>query len=683
MKETVFHGKQETVIFSSSCLFLLLLYMLTAPLGPTPEDSSEFILVANNLGLAHPPGYPLFTLLGKFFSFFPLGTAAQRISALSAVCISLSAWIWGKWCLKLTDNFILGWVVCLSFGLCFPNWSAGQLVEVYPLHTFLLTFTFFLAFQLSQSESTSPSFLNRSFFVGLFLGLALTNHYPLVVLSFPALLILLWRRVELIKFFPGLLLGLTLYFYLFFAHQFSDFIFSEPILNFQQFTDYVLRKEYASNDRSPVFSFLEFLRFGKISLTMLIFSFTPLSFLALLWGGGTVFSDPKLQRTALALLLGVLSSFVFLFLFWQPDFYLLTVELFETFHSFALGCFLLLCALSFKKALSGFFRKKTTALLFLIPGFLFMLNFRALNRKADNFGKDYTDLILKPLPPQSLLLAKGDKDAGFLGYFHFLEGVRPDIQLVSQVAALLPKKPFDRKFDIPRNKHTVALLNLISQHLDIEHAVFSVGPVEYFSPQKSPFPLPTKQWGLLTEIYEGSPTRVLTSSDALVTFLNRYSAPSYHANFSYYREKVFSDICHSLLTLGETHSVFETNPRCTFLKAQWVHVHDKNYLEADKLFLQALAEIKLAQDSDLAQMGKDFFINRMKMLETNQVPANMTPKTFALNTLEISVPIASQFQSCKNQLAPKILALAEENPAFQLPSRFRNIFKSCEWISAF
>ncbi|MEA3409505.1 MAG: DUF2723 domain-containing protein, partial [Candidatus Eisenbacteria bacterium] len=37
-------------------------------------DSAEFVAVAATLGIAHPPGYPLYTLLGALAVRLPFGT---------------------------------------------------------------------------------------------------------------------------------------------------------------------------------------------------------------------------------------------------------------------------------------------------------------------------------------------------------------------------------------------------------------------------------------------------------------------------------------------------------------------------------------------------------------------------------------------------------------------------------
>ncbi len=63
--------------------FLAYLFSLF-PVVP-PRDSAELAAVAATLGIGHPPGYPLYVLLGKIFiilSFF--GNIAYRLNLMSA-----------------------------------------------------------------------------------------------------------------------------------------------------------------------------------------------------------------------------------------------------------------------------------------------------------------------------------------------------------------------------------------------------------------------------------------------------------------------------------------------------------------------------------------------------------------------------------------------------------------------
>ena len=70
-------------------LFLLTFLLYLSSLAPSVvtlfDDSLEFQLVTYQLGIAHPTGYPLYTLLGKLFTFLPVGNVAFRVNLMSAI----------------------------------------------------------------------------------------------------------------------------------------------------------------------------------------------------------------------------------------------------------------------------------------------------------------------------------------------------------------------------------------------------------------------------------------------------------------------------------------------------------------------------------------------------------------------------------------------------------------------
>src|SRR5262249_8231236 len=67
--------------------FVLSLGLYLATLAPTVTfvDSGELILAANNLGIAHPPGFPLYVILAHLATLVPIGSIAQRVNFASAL----------------------------------------------------------------------------------------------------------------------------------------------------------------------------------------------------------------------------------------------------------------------------------------------------------------------------------------------------------------------------------------------------------------------------------------------------------------------------------------------------------------------------------------------------------------------------------------------------------------------
>src|SRR5207244_13074833 len=73
----------------------LILYGLT--LAPTTQfwDTSEYIAAAYVLGIPHPPGNPLFTLIAHVWGLLPLAAGyATRINLLAAVTSAVAAGCW-------------------------------------------------------------------------------------------------------------------------------------------------------------------------------------------------------------------------------------------------------------------------------------------------------------------------------------------------------------------------------------------------------------------------------------------------------------------------------------------------------------------------------------------------------------------------------------------------------------
>jgi hypothetical protein len=86
---------------------VFLLYLLTLAPSTAMWDTSEYMAAAYTLGLPHPPGNPLFVLLGRVFSIIPLfgPNVATRINVLAALCSAVSAGMW----FLITERVLVPW----------------------------------------------------------------------------------------------------------------------------------------------------------------------------------------------------------------------------------------------------------------------------------------------------------------------------------------------------------------------------------------------------------------------------------------------------------------------------------------------------------------------------------------------------------------------------------------------
>ena len=82
------------------------LYVLT--LAPTTAlwDTSEYIAAAYTVGIPHPPGNPLFVIIGRTFAVLPIApSVAARINLLAAVCSAAAAGFW----FLVAERALHGW----------------------------------------------------------------------------------------------------------------------------------------------------------------------------------------------------------------------------------------------------------------------------------------------------------------------------------------------------------------------------------------------------------------------------------------------------------------------------------------------------------------------------------------------------------------------------------------------
>ena len=86
---------------------VLAIYLLTMAPSTAMWDTSEYIAAAYSFGLPHPPGNPLFVIIGHAFSHLPIASSvAARINILAAVSSAVAAAFW----FLLTEQILRSWI---------------------------------------------------------------------------------------------------------------------------------------------------------------------------------------------------------------------------------------------------------------------------------------------------------------------------------------------------------------------------------------------------------------------------------------------------------------------------------------------------------------------------------------------------------------------------------------------
>ncbi|MFY8127914.1 MAG: DUF2723 domain-containing protein [Chitinophagaceae bacterium] len=203
------------------CAIACTVYILTAEAGGSLWDCGEFVSCAYKLQIPHPPGAPLFVLLGRFFIILfgdnPL-TAAKAVNIMSAVASGFTIlflfWTITHFArkimgLKATDSLtsfqafnILGAGVVGALAYTFSDsfWYSAVEGEVYALSSFFTAIVFWAIFKWENALDEFESGVNTSFhpdrwlvFIFFMMGLSIGVHL-LNLLAIPAIVMVYYLR---------------------------------------------------------------------------------------------------------------------------------------------------------------------------------------------------------------------------------------------------------------------------------------------------------------------------------------------------------------------------------------------------------------------------------------------------------------------------------------------------------
>ena len=464
----------------ATAVFLLVLgnYLLSAPRNVMLDDDGYFILAAWFGGVAHPPGYPLYTLIAGLFAHLPLGSVAFRVHICSAVLGALACAVLWALSLRLTRSRLAAWIAALSYGCSGEFWSQATVAEVYSLNAFL----FFLLLWLCTDPDLKGPRRNEAnttvqWIAGIF-GLSLSNHWPLMVLSAPALAAAAWPHRLVLSARPSSLLlpfclGLLPYAWMVFRSQLSEIAFYGPIENWNAFWFYLSREAYRAIDHSLIAGWEEKLRYAGFALAEAARQFGWLG--TLLGLIGLIVQWRVLPRPwCWALLLGFSGSTLVLAAMLGFDWDLLHRHTFQQYPLVAYGILAIWVALG-ARALVGSIRSAVPgmrpspvlpwALGVLLVASVWLQHAPAHYRAGDHWAADFAGTLLESLAPDSTLFTFGDYGTGPLAYLNLVAGVRPDVRIFNVSGQL-----FSNRLVAPRGASAETSAAIINTFIERQHA---------------------------------------------------------------------------------------------------------------------------------------------------------------------------------------------------------------------
>ncbi len=212
------------------------------------EDSAEFVTASYSMGIPHPPGFPLFVILGKIFiTLIPFGEIAFRVNLVSAVFGALTVFLLFLIVHQVTKNKVAAFGSSLVMAFSQLFWSQSIVAEVYTLNTFFTLLIIYLL--ILWKETKDQKYL---LYFALSFGLGMTNHLYLIGLLAPFCLIYIlmvnkkifldWRLI--IKILLLLLIGLSIYLYLPIRSMTDPYVDWGNTETWQNFWNHLLYRDY-------------------------------------------------------------------------------------------------------------------------------------------------------------------------------------------------------------------------------------------------------------------------------------------------------------------------------------------------------------------------------------------------------------------------------------------------------
>ena len=487
-------GRPDLAALTAAVLGPLALYAATLPRTVVLEDDGLFLMAGAHLGVAHPPGYPVYTFVVHLFTRLPFGEPALLGHLSSAVLGALACGAVYACARLLGASRVPALTAAWLFGVSEPFWSQAIITEVYTLNALL----FFAVYALLLLGAREPRRRWLLWCAAVAWGAGLANHWPLLVLATPGLALALlpaWREVapRLPRLLGAALVSAVLPYawMVWLSHQGPAISFYGPIDTWDDLWFYVSRQGYSGVDTSPSagwsdrWSFLGWLASDLARQTTLPgCALAVLGLRALARGGGLA-----AVAAAGSGFLALLGNSVVLILLLGFDFEPFRLAVFRPYPLVGYGVAALWTAVGMQwlmdhpptwavarwsgrapggsrapwpgrapagAALAGAAMVAASA----------TAGWPANDRSGSDFAERQAEMVFARLPQHAVLFAYGDALAP-LGYYRYVEDRRPDVALYSQQGLVFGNRLFDAL--LPREEKASALDRFVDE---TEHPVF-------------------------------------------------------------------------------------------------------------------------------------------------------------------------------------------------------------------
>lgn len=436
-------------------LWIIIFSIFTFALTPSTYvgDSSLFAAASFSLGSAHPPGYPLYILAGKFMTFLPLGNVAFRVNLVSAIFGVLTSVMVYKTSMELTKNRHASWAASFMCALSPLLFKESLKAEVYTMNSFLSMVVFYLGLRmLTRKKELQPGqFFSYSLLGSFIIGLGMGNHHTIGFMGpiFLLPVIMNWRKITfklvilcILCFFTGFSVNTMLYLRSIALVKQGGLILYSYAGTPEAFIKIFLRKVFGGPSSVEAIEGIKrldatWINGVKNSIRYVVFYnakfILPFLFIGLI----------MLRKN-----LGLLAYFVFSFALWfgvlskitfgSPDPDLHDIQTISVYFMPSLPILYSVASIGFARVITFFADEKWEVLPKLIPTAITLLPlvvmpsvFATASLNNNFIAYDYGRDMLTVLPVKSLLLNYGDSPMFTTFYLRSVERLREDILVIN------------------------------------------------------------------------------------------------------------------------------------------------------------------------------------------------------------------------------------------------------------
>jgi len=458
----------NVVVAAAVTAVVLVFYGIT--ISPTVSfwDSGEFIATSYILGIPHPPGTPLYVIVGRLFSLLPFTEAALGVNWFSALGGALAVLflyltlvrivrLWRPERTLENDLVVYSGAAAGSLFAAFAStyWTNAIEAEVYAPSGFLMSFGTWLMLKWGEAPG-EPGRKNlvllASYILALGIGLHLGTY--LAAFSFLAFMIVINWRILLGARFMGMVitlsaLGVLVHLFLPIRSALQPPIDESSPQNFMSFFDFVNRKQYKpmtlfQRQASWAFQFGHFWRYFREqyvgdapAILRGLASLLPALGLVGLW-------DHARRERKTFILLGSLFLFSGLWLIVYMNFTATEVRERDYFYAYAFFLYSGYMGIGGGELIGRLWRflserqwnprvptAVVASVLIALPLGVAASHFDSHDRRGDFNAHDYAYNILVALEPDAVIFTNGDNDTFPLWFLQEVKGFRKDVRVVN------------------------------------------------------------------------------------------------------------------------------------------------------------------------------------------------------------------------------------------------------------